>query len=259
MAYFDTDVILEESEEEVVVEKRDFSKYRFYQVERYGRYFDVDTVDVLRRVLHSMVPFLNKEYYAEMGRNPDLYGPFWITTTVIIAMAVTGNVVSFITDTEFSGQHIIKLVYGAAVIYGYCFIIPLGFWVLFFWQEIPIKLIYLYCFYGYSLFIYIPIAILCIIPFWWLSVIFIAIGAVVSTGFLSYSFFEPINRSSKKGYIIVGVMAFLHIALAVVMRVYFFNYHWNGIPIPIHNTTLITTATTNTMDTNTNSATTGAF
>lgn len=42
------------------------------------------------RLLHSLIPF-NKKFIDMYKPKPDLYGPFWIYTTLIIMIAITGN------------------------------------------------------------------------------------------------------------------------------------------------------------------------
>jgi hypothetical protein len=41
-------------------------------------------------LLTSLIPF-NKRFYAEYKEKPDLYGPLWIYTTLIIMLAIAGN------------------------------------------------------------------------------------------------------------------------------------------------------------------------
>jgi hypothetical protein len=50
----------------------------------------------MQRILSSLVPRLNNNYLVnEIKPNPDLYGPFWISITLIFTIAITGNIVSF--------------------------------------------------------------------------------------------------------------------------------------------------------------------
>lgn len=48
------------------------------------------TADVRSRILHSLVPF-NPKLHDISENNPDLYGPFWIYTTVIFVIAASGS------------------------------------------------------------------------------------------------------------------------------------------------------------------------
>jgi len=53
-----------------------------------------------------------------------------------------------------------KVTYGAGVIYGYAIIIPLIFWGYLVWMDVKMNLSEVFCIYGYSLFIYIFVAVL---------------------------------------------------------------------------------------------------
>mmetsp|Transcript_11290 Transcript_11290/g.31496 ORF Transcript_11290/g.31496 Transcript_11290/m.31496 type:complete len:202 (+) Transcript_11290:24-629(+) len=53
-------------------------------------YFDIDTADILLR-LRKSVSISNEMFFADDVTKPDLYGPFWLCTTLILTMAVAGN------------------------------------------------------------------------------------------------------------------------------------------------------------------------
>lgn len=53
----------------------------------------------------------------------------------------------------------LKLTVGTGIIYGFAFGIPFLFWLYFKWVDMNISLIELLCIYGYSLFIYCPVAV----------------------------------------------------------------------------------------------------
>jgi len=59
-------------------------------IEFFASYFDVTTDQMKIRLLTSLIPF-NKRFYAEYKEKPDLYGPLWIYTTLIIMLAIAGN------------------------------------------------------------------------------------------------------------------------------------------------------------------------
>ena len=51
--------------------------YSIWQIEYYQKYFNVNTNDVLARVVGSMSPTLNRNFLLDKIRpNPDLYGKF---------------------------------------------------------------------------------------------------------------------------------------------------------------------------------------
>ncbi len=66
----------------------------FLSVDFYRRFFDVDTDEVGARILGAVVPVRGRSFLQDVTkRRPDLYGPFWICTTLVVSVAVTGNMV----------------------------------------------------------------------------------------------------------------------------------------------------------------------
>jgi hypothetical protein len=75
-----------------------------WQIEYYQKYFQVDTRQVIERLINSITPRPNKSYFnSAMKQNPDLYGPFWVCATFIITVAISGNIVNYfhLPDVEF--------------------------------------------------------------------------------------------------------------------------------------------------------------
>ena len=65
-------------------------------LKRLQPYFDVTTKQILQRVFLSLVPF-NKKFFENYNTKPDLYGPFWILTTLVATLFIGGNISRFIT------------------------------------------------------------------------------------------------------------------------------------------------------------------
>lgn len=129
--------------------------HMFYRVSYYRPYFDVDTVDVGNRILRSLVP--TKKFFEVTGDNPDLYGPFWITTTLLFALAIASNFSNYITywmagrENEW-GYSFNRVVVGAAVLYTYDVLASLSVWLTQkYWLKLEISLVSCLCVYGYSL------------------------------------------------------------------------------------------------------------
>lgn len=74
----------------------DPTKYPFYNVRRYRTYFNVDTGDVLGRIFRAIALFFKGDFHEFISPNPDLYGPFWVSTTLVFVSAVTGNYASYL-------------------------------------------------------------------------------------------------------------------------------------------------------------------
>lgn len=57
------------------------------------------TTDVRTRLLHALVPF-NPKFYDISENSPDLYGPFWIYTTLIFIIAAAGSLAKYIKGSS---------------------------------------------------------------------------------------------------------------------------------------------------------------
>lgn len=69
-----------------------FLSFSFYQ-----QYFDVDTVQVQNRIINSLIPRFNSNFIIDhIQPIPDLYGPFWISITLIFSIAIFGNFAHYI-------------------------------------------------------------------------------------------------------------------------------------------------------------------
>ena len=77
---------------------------RIWQIEYYQKYFEINTNQVLERLVASITPRPNKSYFnSTIRQNPDLYGPFWVCVTFIVTVAISGNIVTYfhVPDAEF--------------------------------------------------------------------------------------------------------------------------------------------------------------
>lgn len=104
------------------------SKHFLWSLSFYAQFFDVDTNEVLRRCRAVAFPYSN--FLDVLDGNPDLYGPFWIATTVVVILFLTGTISQYLAregKTHFAYDF--TLLSGAAgLIYGYTFVIPAALW-----------------------------------------------------------------------------------------------------------------------------------
>lgn len=56
----------------------------------YAQFFDVDTSSVVQRCWAALYPRAN--FLDVLEGNPDLYGPFWIATTVVLILFLGGTI-----------------------------------------------------------------------------------------------------------------------------------------------------------------------
>ncbi|KAJ3670864.1 hypothetical protein LUZ60_008290 [Juncus effusus] len=199
---------------------------QLFTVEAYKPYFDVDTSDVLERIRDSLFPF-NGNFNEKTTEKPDLYGPFWISTTLIFAAAAIGTFVAYFEHKWHKKEwaYDINLVtWSAGLFYGYVTLVPLVLFLVLKYFSAPSGLVQLWCLYGYSLFVFIPASCLSIIPleiFRWLVV---SIAGFMSAAFVSVNLKAHIVSSAgEKWVLIVSAIFLLQLALAVVLKVYFFT------------------------------------
>ncbi|KAJ0763748.1 putative Yip1 domain, protein Yip5/YIPF1/YIPF2 [Helianthus annuus] len=130
--------------------------FKIFTVAAYRPYFDVDTSDVLERIKDSLLPF-NGSFNEKTASNPDLYGPFWICTTLIFVAASIGTFVTYLAHKlqHKEWNYDINLVtWSAGVFYGYVLVVPLCLYVILKYFSAPSTLVQLFCLYGYSLFVF---------------------------------------------------------------------------------------------------------
>lgn len=60
----------------------------------YAQFFDVDTSSVLHRCWAALYPRAN--FLDVLEGNPDLYGPFWIATTVVLILFLGGTISDYL-------------------------------------------------------------------------------------------------------------------------------------------------------------------
>ncbi|KAH8387875.1 hypothetical protein KR093_009998 [Drosophila rubida] len=218
------------------------ARLSFLTIEYYQQFFNVDTYMVLERIVNSMIPKRAAANYLRMniGENPDLYGPFWITTTLIFSIAISGNIANYFQMANDSYQwhynfHLVS--YAATCIFLYANILPAVLWALFKYSLKPVdqadametdnasytpSLLSLMCVYGYSLAIYIPVSILWMINISLLQWLLVITAAMLS-GTVLIAVLTPALRNSQYSlFLIVGILA-AHVVLAAGFLLYFFH------------------------------------
>lgn len=72
------------------------SKRYLWSLAFYSQFFDVDTTSVLARCWAALYPRAN--FLDVLEGNPDLYGPFWIATTVVFILFCTGTINQYLSS-----------------------------------------------------------------------------------------------------------------------------------------------------------------
>jgi len=209
----------------------------FWSIKYYQPLFDVDTLQVLNRIKGALLPRPKGAFFELVAPNPDLYGPFWISTTLIFTMAMTGNLASFISFTPTTAQpkwtyNFNQLTLAGTVVYSYVTLLPLLFWLLLRYYEASKKLVDVICIYGYTLSAFVPISVLCVIPSNLLRWILVLGGGAVSAVFLLSNFHSHLadcfpygeGDAKRKMYLLLGSMGVFHVMLLFLFKIYFFHY-----------------------------------
>ncbi|XP_031486421.1 uncharacterized protein LOC116254912 [Nymphaea colorata] len=199
--------------------------FSVFTVAAYKPYFDVDTSDVLERIRDSLVPF--KGNFSERTvHNPDLYGPFWICTTLIFVAAAIGTFVTYIAHKlqKKDWSYDINLVtWSAGLFYGYATVIPLGLYLILKYFSVPSGFVQLLCLYGYSLFVFIPASCLSIVPIEIFRWVVAGVAGFMSACFVALNLRTHIKSAGERWFLIVAAIFLLQLALAVVLKLYFFT------------------------------------
>ncbi|KAJ0987951.1 hypothetical protein J5N97_006307 [Dioscorea zingiberensis] len=196
-----------------------------FTVGAYRPYFDVDTSDVLERIRDSLFPFKGS-FTEKTADNPDLYGPFWICTTLIFVAAAIGTFVTYLAHKlqNKDWQYDINLVtWSAGLFYGYVTLVPLGLYVILKYLSAPSGLVQLWCLYGYSLFVFIPASCLSVVPVEIFRWVIAGVAGFMSACFVALNLRTHIKSAGERWFLIVAGIFLLQLALAVILKLYFFT------------------------------------
>ncbi|XP_012257386.2 protein YIPF1 [Athalia rosae] len=211
----------------------------FWSIEYYQKFFDVDTNDVLERIIRSIIPRRNENYLQTHIRGkPDLYGPFWICVTLVFSIAISGNMANYLqtaNSKEYHWRynfHVVSI--AATAIFTYAWLLPIALWGVLRWSAnqsddnnelleptVSLGLLELLSLYGYSLAIYVPVAFLWTIQIGWLQWLLVVTAALMSGGVLVRSL-SPVIAGKNRIIYIAGIFG-MHLLLAVGFKLYFFH------------------------------------
>ncbi|KAF9600864.1 hypothetical protein IFM89_013460 [Coptis chinensis] len=198
---------------------------RMFKVAAYKPFFDVDTSDVLDRIKESLIPFRGS-FSEKTATNPDLYGPFWICTTLIFVAAAIGTFVTYVAhklqkkDWDYD---INMITWSAGLFYGYATFVPLCLYVILKYFSAPSGLVQLLCLYGYSLFVFIPASCLSVVPVEEFRWVIAGVAGFMSATFVALNLRAHIMSAGERWFLIVLGIFLLQLALAVVLKLYLFT------------------------------------
>lgn len=115
---------------------------------------------MFRRCTATIYPRAN--FLDVLEGNPDLYGPVWIATTVVVILFLTGTINQYLAHQgKDHFAYDFKLLSGAAgLVYGYTAFVPVGLWgVLKWYGSESANLLECACLYGYANLVWIVVAL----------------------------------------------------------------------------------------------------
>ncbi|XP_036315321.1 protein YIPF2 isoform X2 [Pipistrellus kuhlii] len=199
----------------------------FWTFSYYQSFFDVDTSQVLDRIKGSLLPRPGHSFVRHHLRNrPDLYGPFWICATLAFVLAITGNLTVVLAQRTDPSIHYSpqfhKVTVAGITIYCYAWLVPLALWAFLQWRKGvrermgPYTFLETVCFYGYSLFIFIPTVVLWLIPVPWLQWLFGALALALSAAGLVFTLWPIVREDTRLvASVLLSAVVLLHALLAM--------------------------------------------
>ncbi|KAF1940544.1 Yip1-domain-containing protein [Clathrospora elynae] len=206
-------------------------KHYLWSLNFYAQAFDVDTNEVLRRCKATIYPRAN--FLDVLEGNPDLYGPVWIATTVIVILFLTGTINQYLARSGLGKDgkggeafaYDFKLLSGAAgLVYGYTGLVPVGLWAVLKWYgSESANLMECGCLYGYGNLVWIGVSLVAWSPWNILNFVVVALGLAFSAAFLLRNLYPVLSTTeAKTSKILLIVVLVLHTGFAIAIKVLFF-------------------------------------
>uniref|UniRef100_A0A2K6KW08 Protein YIPF n=1 Tax=Rhinopithecus bieti TaxID=61621 RepID=A0A2K6KW08_RHIBE len=194
-SYGAEDEVEEESDKAALLQEQQ-QQPGFWTFSYYQSFFDVDTSQVLNRIKGSLLPWPGHNFVRHHLRNrPDLY------------VTVAG-----------------------ISIYCYAWLVPLALWGFLRWRKGvrermgPYTFLETVCVYGYSLFVFIPMVVLWLIPVPWLQWLFGALALGLSATGLVFTLWPVVREDTRLvAMVLLSAVVLLHALLAVGCKLYFFQ------------------------------------
>ena len=189
----------------------------------FKKYFQITSNDFILRFINSFIPFNNK-FGNLIKNNPDLYGPIWIYTSLIILLSATGSLTRTIQGHNNKNffQEFIPI--AGSTIYMVGFGLPILITILMKVFGIKLGFVHVICTYGYSFSIFLPISIICVIQYNYIQWIALIYAVFSSTSLLVVNYYKLMGDFSRnKKLIIIGIVLLAQIGLLLFFKLYFFR------------------------------------
>jgi hypothetical protein len=183
----------------------------------YAQFFDVDTSTVLARCWAALYPRAN--FLDVLEGNPDLYGPFWIATTVVFFLFLGGTINERSgSDSSDTGS--------AGIIYGYTLLVPVGLYLaLRYFGSEAAHILECWALYGYSNLVWILVALISWSTINALNWVFVAVGFGASIAFLLRNLYPVLSATDRQvSKVLLVVVVALHAGLALAIKILCFAH-----------------------------------
>ncbi|KAJ9097042.1 hypothetical protein QFC20_006284 [Naganishia adeliensis] len=229
--------------------------HSFFNLTYYQTYFDITTPTLFTRLTQSLIP--RPEFLSSVcGDQVDLYGPFWTLTTLIftiyLSTSLSASISSYLSHSEKQTQDLTLLSAATTLIYTYGLAFPALIWAASRWFSrtggngytqdgqgvlgaprgegvVEWRLVDALAIWGYSMVVYVPVSILCVIPIPILRWILVG-GAAISSGYFLWLNVYPIlaGPDNKNLRLLTILIVLVHAGVALTMKVLFFSYSVGG-------------------------------
>lgn len=189
-------------------------------LEKFRGLCDVDTETVFYRLKKTLWPFNRRKF---LESKADLYGAFWVPTTLIFLLSVSGSMASTISDTEEFGFDPYAIITIAGVIYFFVFAVPavLSFCLL---AGLEITFTELLSLYGYSYFLFWPAAVISTFGFAWLRWLTFGISGTWAGILLTKNYYNDIEfLEGWKRYAAVGISLSGYVGVTLTANLYLYS------------------------------------
>ena len=197
-----------------------------FSAKYFAQFFNVNTSEVSWKLFYAMTIVFYKKFKLIGPNKIDMYGPFWIYATMVLSLAVSQNIYSYLTrpaHTKF--VYTISYVPTAfAIVYVFGFIVPIIFNIVIRAFGGVIRYSQAITIYGYSQCINIFMMLICGYPNSSYQNFCIIYGAFHSSAFLFYCLKDELKNSAKNlVYIAIATISVMQLILVIVYKQYFFG------------------------------------
>jgi len=189
----------------------------------FKKYFQITSQEFLLRLLNSLIPFNNK-FQNLVKERPDLYGPIWIYSSLILIISATGSLTRTLQGNNNKNffQEFVPI--AGLVIYGIGFGLPVLITFLMKIFGSSLNFVSVICTYGYSFSIFLPISIICVIQIDLLQWIALIYAVFSSTSLLVVNYYRQMGDYSKnKKILIIFIVLIFQFGLLLFFKLFFFR------------------------------------